>query len=506
MNTGWMIRVAPGEPLEALVRKAAQVVPSARQLAWQRQELIAFIHFGINTFTDREWGTGLEDSALFCPSDLDVQQWARALRDAGFTQVILTAKHHDGFCLWPSRYTDFSVKNIPWRNGQGDVLRDLAQAARAEGLRLGVYLSPADLHELEAPGGRYGNGSAPRESLIPTLLPGDTRTPPQSFTFEVNDYNRYYLNQLYELLTEYGPVDEVWFDGANPKPDHPERYSYAAWFALVRALMPDAVMLNGPDLRWVGNEDGYAREAEWSVLPWRGEPEADFRAYDPLAVDLGSRERLSDSADYLVWQPAEVDVSIRPGWFYHAHEDAQVKSLEQLLDIYLLSVGRNAVLLLNIPPDPRGKFADADLRALQAFGDAIRQSFAHDLLRGAPASGPHDPAGPPAHAVDGDPTTCWLLPDGATSGDLLLELDQPARGNLIVLQEQLTYGQRVEAFAVEAWLDGAWQPIAAGQTIGCKRILRIAPIEAQRLRLRISAARLRPAIATFALFNAEAFY
>jgi alpha-L-fucosidase len=464
---------------ETLLEKAAHVIPSLRQLTWQALELTAFIHFGINTFTGREWGTGLEDPALFNPSDLDARQWVSALKTAGFKQVVLTAKHHDGFCLWPSRCTDFSVARSPWRNGHGDVLRELVEAARDAGMRVGFYLSPADLHEMEAPGGRYGNGSQAVPSVIPTPCTGDGQPTQaiQTFTFTVDDYNRYYLNQLYELLTEYGPVHEVWFDGANPKPGVPESYNYADWFTLVRALAPDAVMFQGPDIRWVGNENGFARETEWSVLPFKGDPASGVRDLSAPEPDLGSRDRLAralaEGADYLAWSPAEVDVSIRPGWFYHAEEDGQVKSLVDLMQIYFSSVGSNALLLLNIPPDRRGRFAEADVTRLDEFGANLRRIFQ-----------------PIPGALSADASgSAWTL-----------DLPKPSPFTLVGLQEDLSTAQRVESFAVDAWDGQAWRQIASGTTIAYKRLLRVERTQAQRVRLRILAARLEPAIAAIHLF------
>jgi alpha-L-fucosidase len=472
----------PDENLPMRVEKAARLIPGSQQMAWQALELIAFVHFGVNTFTGREWGTGFEDPAIFDPVDLDARQWVSALKEAGFKQIILTAKHHDGFCLWPTRYSAHSVKHSLWRAGQGDVVREVVDAAREFGLKVGFYLSPADLHEIEAPHGRYGNGSPATPSLIPTPLPGDPPATHPTFTFTVDDYNRYYLNQLYELLTDYGPVHEVWFDGANPKPDIAETYAYADWFALVRALAPQAVMAQGPDLRWVGNEEGTARETEWSPLPFKGSPTSGMRELDPQAADLGSREKLV-GADYLAWYPAEVDVSIRPGWFYHTSEDEQIKSLNNLLEIYFNSVGRNAVLLLNIPPNPRGRFAEGDVQRLHEFGAALRKIFDHPVAQ---AEGPLH-----FSRVIAKPSAL----------DWILELPQARSFNCIMLQEDLSNGQRVEAFAIEAWINGGWQKIADGTTIGYKRLLRLDAVESQKVRLTILEARLPPAIAAFKLFR-----
>jgi len=502
IQPSWVIPIAPDDPSERILEKAAHVIPTPRQRAWQELELSAFVHFGVNTFTDLEWGTGLENPAIFNPSDLDARHWCRVLKEAGFRQVVLTAKHHDGFCLWPSRYTEFSVKNSPWRGGKGDVLRELSQAAAEFGLKLGIYLSPADLHEIEAPGGRYGNASPAEESVIPTPVSGDRRTPQQHFTFTVDDYNRYYLNQLYELLTEYGPVHEVWFDGANPKPGIPETYNYEDWFRLVRALAPEAVIFNGPDVRWVGNEDGFARQTEWSVLPFQGDPQLGSRQVDALSRDLGSRERLLAGADYLAWSPAEVDVSIRPGWFYHTDEDERVKDLEKLMEIYLASVGRNGLLLLNIPPDRRGRFHEMDGQRVQEFGVELRRIFQRDFTHGGQAHASDSlPGCGPERAIDGNPETFWQPPPGQTGGEWTLDLARPATFNLVLLGESLSIGQRVESFAVDAWQDGAWREIASGTTIGYKRILHLKPLQARSVRLRILQSRLNPAIRTFGLYQ-----
>lgn len=486
----WIIPLAPGDSPAEIAAKAAAVTPHPRQLSWQQQELTAFVHFGVNTFSGREWGSGLEDPASFHPTALDASAWVNVLAECGFRSVILTAKHHDGFCLWPSRYTDFSVKASPWRGGQGDVLGELAAAVHTAGLRLGVYLSPADLHEMEAPGGRYGNGSVPVERAIPTLLPGDTRQPPRLFSYTADDYNAYYLNQLYELLTEYGAVHEVWFDGANPKPGAAETYDYAGWFALVRALAPDAVMFNGPDVRWVGNESGLAREDEWSVLPFQGDPSTGTRPLDPLQPDLGSRARLLEGADYLAWYPAEVDVSIRPGWFYHAEEDEQVKSVAQLMEIYEQSVGRNGVLLLNIPPDRRGLFADTDTTRLREFAAEVRRVYGVNLA-----------AQPIESALHSGGQTCWQPPQGASTGAIIFDLTAPVQFDRVSVAEWLPLGQRVEGFAVDAWLGDGWVEIGAGSTVGYRRILPVKATTTQRVRLRITAARACPAIAGFGLHN-----
>ena len=402
------------------------VRPSARQLAWQRQELTAFVHFGPNTFTDLEWGTGLDDPAAFEPTALDCSQWVSTLVAAGFKSVILTAKHHDGFCLWPSKYLPHTVAASYGR----DVVGELSIACEAAGLGFGIYLSPADLYQEKSPGGYYGNGSPAVASQV------------GEFSYVVDDYNRFYLRQLHELLTSYGPIAEVWLDGANPT-SSAQTYAYDAWFDLIRRLAPDAtIAIGGPDVRWVGNEDGFARETEWSVVPFRnGSMVAEQTAPSVAGPDELAR------ADELRWYPAEVDVSIRPGWFYHASEDAAVKSVPELLDIYRKSVGRNAVLLLNIPPDRRGVFADPDVAALTAFGAAVREYY-------------------------GTP------------------LPLPGRVNVLDLREDISRGQQVESFAVDALVDGSWQEIADGTTIGHRRLLTLpTPITPADVRVRVLSSR-----------------
>jgi len=329
---------------------AARLIPHQRQLEWQKLEMTAFIHFSINTFTDSEWGTGKESPELFNPSSLDAEQWVRVLNEAGMKMVIITAKHHDGFCLWPTKTTTHSVASSPWKDGKGDVIRELKDACEKYNMKFGIYLSPWDRNAA-----CYGDSPA---------------------------YNRFYMEQLTELLTWYGRVDEVWFDGANGEgPDgRRQEYDWQAYYDLIRKLQPDAVTaIMGNDVRWVGTESGYGRETEWSatVLAPGGTPESvainEALGIDAMSEDLGSSSLLS-RANHLFWYPAEVDVSIRPGWFWHASEDSLVKDVAKLADIYLSSVGRNAVLLLNVPPDNRGLITDYDinsLRGLKAWTDKL---------------------------------------------------------------------------------------------------------------------------------------
>ncbi len=429
-------------------RASADVRPTPQQLAWQEMEFIAFVHFGINTFTDREWGTGKEDPKLFNPTALDARQWCRVFKDAGMKMVILTAKHHDGFCLWPSKYTEHSVKHSPWRGGKGDVVRELSDACREAGLKLGVYLSPWDRNHPQ-----YGNSPV---------------------------YNQHFKNQLTELLTNYGEITEVWFDGACGEGPNGKRqaYDWEGYYGLVRKLQPDAVIaICGPDVRWVGNESGVARETEWSVQQRGGKA---------------------------VWYPAECDVSIRPGWFYHASQDGKVKSLDHLLDIYYKSVGRNSVLLLNVPPDRRGLIHENDARRLRELRAALDATFKTNLAHGkkATASSSRDEAHGPDKALDGDGATYWATDEDATTASLVIDLGAPTTFNRSMLQEHIALGQRVESYVLEAWDGKAWKPFARGTTIGYKKLDRFADVAARRVRLVIEAARAAPTIRAIGLFRA----
>ncbi|MGW1051240.1 alpha-L-fucosidase [Streptomyces sp. NPDC002521] len=475
------IPVGPADTEAELVRKASQVRPTARQIAWQRLERTAFLHFGVNTFTGLEWGTGDEDPDVFQPAGLDTDQWARALRDGGFELAILTVKHHDGFVLYPSRYTKHTVASSSWRGGQGDVLRPFADSMRRHGLKVGVYVSPAD--ENQYLHGVYANGSPRTTRTIPTPAEGDDRAPGRVFTLDATDYGAHMLNTLYEVLTEYGPIDEVWFDGAQGRipPDKVERYDWDSWYTLVRSLAPAAaIAVSGPDVRWVGNEGGLARQDEWSVVPVaeKDNGRTDYAlAYD--APDEGSRSALlaaRDVADYLQWWPAECDVSIRDGWFYHPGQ--QPKSVEQLTDIYFRSVGRNAVLLLNVPPDTDGLLPAADVARLRAFRERIDRELPEDLAQGARTT--------------------------TSPGRVSVDLGTEREVDRIRLAEDIRHGQQIEGFVVEAQVDGAWSQVAAAGTVGASRILLLAaPVRARRWRVRVTAARAGVHLDHFALYRSR---
>jgi alpha-L-fucosidase len=444
---------ALARPLAAFAAggSSMEVKPTPQQLAWQEAELTMFLHIGMNTFTDREWGDGKEDPRLFNPAALDARQWAHVAREAGFRYLILTAKHHDGFCLWPSRHTEHSVKHSPWREGKGDVVRELSTACREAGLKFGFYLSPWDRHEP-----RYGDSPA---------------------------YNQHFKNQLAELLTGYGEVAEVWFDGANGEGPNGRRqeYDWAGFYEVIRRHQPHALIaISGPDVRWVGNEDGLAPETEWCVQP--ANP-----VYHPGRS--GS-----------VWWPSECDVSIRPGWFWHAAEDSKVKSLDHLVDIYYRSVGHNSVLLLNVPPNRDGRLAEPDVRRLQEFRAYRDRVFAHDLARGKPASASSErPHAGAARAVDGDPATFWSPSD--SDGWLEVDLGAPTRFNVLLTQEQIREGQRVEAYHLEALTEQGWREVARGTTIGHKKLDRLPPTQATRVRLTLDRSSGDPLLRTLGLYQ-----
>ena len=455
---------------EEVASRAAQVKPTARQLAWQRLEYTAFAHFGVNTFTDQEWGDGSEDPAIFNPTELDAGQWAQACRDAGMEMLIVTAKHHDGFCLWPSARTEHSVKNSPWRNGKGDVVGEAAEVCRQAGLKFGVYCSPWDRHEPT-----YGDSPA---------------------------YNDYFRAQLRELLTNYGEVAEVWFDGACAEGPNGKRqeYDWVSYYEVARELQPEAVIaICGPDVRWVGNESGLWREDEWSVVPAGASSQekiaANFLDFDAQERDLGSRERLAQ-AENMIWYPAECDVSIRPGWFYHASQDLQVKSLDHMLDIYYRSVGRNSVLLLNVPPDRRGLFHENDVARLKELRAVLDATYGEDLARGANATADSaaDAAG---KVVDGEWDSWWQAADATAT--IELDLGAEKRFDRLLLQEPIERGQQIEKFALEGWHGGEWKPIVSGGSVGYKRLERFSAVSVQKVRLRIEQARSKPALRTVGL-------
>ncbi|HEY8994008.1 MAG TPA: alpha-L-fucosidase, partial [Lacunisphaera sp.] len=508
--------IAPGDSPEVIAEKAAKVLPRPNQTAWMRLEQTFFLHFGPNTFRGVEWGDGREDPSIFNPTALDATQWVTAMKNAGGKMLILVAKHHDGLCFWPSRYTNHSVASSPWRGGKGDMVREVAEAARAQGIKLGLYLSPADLYQLRTnpknPAGYYGNGSRRVRSVIPTA-PASFQTDPSqgraptpgfpSFTYEADDYNRYFLNQLYELLTEYGPISVAWFDGANPDPSVPQTYDYAAWYDLIRRLQPEAVIsVKGPDVRWVGNEGGVGRTTEWSVIPLPQPPEQ--FTWPDMHGALGDRAKLTPGS-HLWWYPAEVNTPILHGWFWA--KGKRVKSPANLVDYYYTSVGRNGVMLLNLSPDTRGLIPDDQLASLSKMAEVVKDTFAKDLAAGAKFSADSaNPANSPALAQDGDPDTWWEAAPGNHRAVFMLTLPAPVTFDVVSLQEAVDHrSQRIESFVVETAHDGVWTAPAAVEeqtTVGRKRLMRlVVPVTTDRVRIRITGSRLEPTLAEVGLFR-----
>lgn len=472
--------VEAGDSPETLIAKAAHIVPTPNQWAALQDEFIAFVHFGPNTFTRREWGNGMEDPKVFDLKELDTDQWCAAMKAAGMKKVLITAKHHDGFVLWQSRYTRHGIMSTGFRDGQGDVLKELAASCRKYGLKLGVYLSPADLYQIEHPQGLYGNESRQTLRTIPREVPGRPFENPTRFQFEVDDYNEYFLNQLFELLTEYGPIHEVWFDGAHPKRKGGQTYNYLAWKKLIRTLAPEAVIFGREDVRWCGNEAGGTRDTEWNVIPYPEDPNQATQFPDLTSQDLGSRERLAEGR-FLHYQQPETDTSIREGWFYRDDEHQRVRNADEVFDIYERSVGGNATFLLNIPPNREGRFSPTDVQVLEETGRRIRETYGTDLLQG--ASGPQE-------VLDGNLLT--YLP---VEESLVVELKQPVTLNRLLLQEAVSLqGERVESHAADVWTEEGWKEVARATNIGYKRILRFPEVTTKKIRIRILASRATPAI------------
>ena len=477
----FLLAIVTGLSAQTAPPTACGPVPNANQLRWQDMEMYAFIHYSLNTYTDQEWGFGNESPQLFNPSDLDCKQWARVCKQAGMKGVIFTAKHHCGFCMWPSAYTDYSVKNSPWKNGKGDVVRELADACRKEGLEFAVYLSPWDRNHPE-----YGR----------------------------KEYVTYFRNQLRELLTNYGEIFEVWFDGANGgdgwygganevrKIDRTTYYEWPETYHMIRELQPKCLIWNDGsdrgDLRWVGTEAGNVGETNWSLLNHDGE------------VDWGMLHFGLESGD--AWVPGETNTSIRPGWFYHDTENEHVKSLSKLMETYYKSVGRNSTLLLNFPIAPNGRIHPNDSLRGIAFANMIKQVFKNDLARKATvtASEERGKKFTARNVTDGKPDTYWTTADETTTGTLTFEFKKPTTFNRFLAEEYIPLGQRVKKFALEAFVDGAWIPlkdelVESGDgltTIGHRRIICFPSVTAQKLRFTILESKACPLISKIGVFNA----
>lgn len=435
---GTSTRAALSQSLEIA---AVAPIPSPRQLSWHAREYYAFVHFNMNTFTDREWGEGKESPETFLPTDLDCRQWAQTVKDAGMSGIIITAKHHDGFCLWPTAFSEHSVKKSRWKNGKGDVLRELSEACREFGLWMGVYLSPWDRNSA-----LYGQGDV---------------------------YNEYFKNQLREVLIHYGTIKEVWFDGACGEGQNGKRqtYDWNGFINVVRTHAPEAVIFSdaGPDIRWIGNERGIAGQTNWAML--------NRREFYP-GIPQKEGELNSGHEDGDDWLPGECDVSIRPGWYFHAAENDKVKSLADLRTIYLASVGRGSNLLLNLPVDRRGRVHEADVARLKEFKAWIDRSTSNDLLRGAAIEcrggiqGERDAA----HLVDGRADTFACLrptpsPKGPENPQIRIRLRQPTKADLFEIGEPIAFGQRVKKYKVSVRSnDTDWEVVVDGRTIGRRRL------------------------------------
>jgi alpha-L-fucosidase len=461
---------------EVVPPQAILPVPNERQLAWHDLEQYAFIHFTTNTFTDKEWGYGDEQPAIFNPVNFDAEQWAKNISEAGLKAVILTCKHHDGFCLWQTKYTEHSVKNSPFMDGKGDVVKSVSDACRKYGLKFGVYLSPWDRNSAQ---------------------------------YASREYVEYYRNQLRELLTGYGEIFEVWFDGANGgdgfygganevrKIDNTTYYDWKNTWAIVRELAPKAIMFSdaGPDIRWCGNERGYVGDPNWNLI--------NSNALYPGIPDVGALLNHGEENGQS-WIPAEVDVSIRPGWFYHEYEDSKVKTPEKLFKIYMESVGRGANLLLNIPPDRRGLLHDNDIQSLKEWKKLIDKTFAVNLAAKAKATASNYRGKSKLYAAtnvtDGNKETYWATNDDVLTASLEIDLGKPQTVKYVVIQEYIRSGQRIKAFDIEIWKDNQWVAAAKGTTVGHKRIMEISPVKTQKVRISVTDTKACPLISNIEIY------
>ena len=449
-----------------------KVIPTQKQLDYQSMEMVGFIHFNMNTFTDKEWGYGDESPTLFDPKNLDAEQWVKAAKETGIKELILTAKHHDGFCLWPSAYTEHSIKNSPYKNGKGDIVKEFTDACAKYGMKAGLYLSPWDRNHAG-----YGTPA----------------------------YISYYKNQLTELLTKYGKISEMWFDGANGGDGYYggakevrtiDKHSYYPWKEIreiVYRLQPEALIFSdaGPDIHWIGNERGIAGETFWSTINT-----------DKLIVGESDGDYLN-SGDYYgnAWAIGQCDVSIRKGWFYHQTDDSNVKSPSQLVDLYYKSVGRNAVFLLNIPPNRDGLFADKDVMNLKKFRDILTKTFGENFAAHSKviAAGFN-----PGNLTDDDPNSFWAAAKGKQEASLEVSIDSTKKFDRILLQEPVRFGQRIALFDIQVLHGKKWHTIACGTSIGFKKLLRIAPVSGSRIRINIREANNTPALSNFGLYKAAA--
>jgi alpha-L-fucosidase len=456
---------------------ANKVVPSEKQLDYQSLEVVGFVHFNMNTFTDKEWGYGDESPILFDPKKLDCEQWVKAAKEGGFKELILTAKHHDGFCLWPSAYTEHSIKNSPYKNGKGDIVKEFTEACAKYGIKAGLYLSPWDRNHAG-----YGTPS----------------------------YLTYYKNQLRELLTNYGKITEVWFDGANGgdgyyggaketrKIDKKSYYPWKDIQEIVYNLQPGASIFSdaGPEIRWIGNERGIAGETCWSMLD-----------RSKVAVGDADQDYLNTGDFYgTSWVIGQCDVSIRKGWFFHTTDDETVKTPSQLVDLYYRSVGRNAVFLLNLPPNRDGLFADKDVASLKKFKEILDKTFKENMVANAKVTASNqyseDAKFSPGNITDNDANSYWAASNDKRQATLEMAIDSTKKFDRILLQEPIRLGQKICSFDIQVLRPGGWQTITSGTSVGYKRLLRITPITGSRLRINIRDANNTPALSNFGLYKA----
>ncbi|MBP8790135.1 MAG: alpha-L-fucosidase [Breznakibacter sp.] len=455
-----------------------RVIPTQNQVAYQEMELVGFIHLTVNTFTNKEWGFGDEQPSIFNPTELDAEQWVLTAKAGGMKQLILTAKHHDGFCLWPSKHTEHSIKNSPYKNGKGDIVAEFVEACRKYGLKVGLYLSPWDRNHKD-----YGKPA----------------------------YVQYYKDQLKELLTQYGEINEIWFDGANGgdgyyggtnekrKIDSKSYYGWEDIFHLVKELQPNIKIFSdaGSDVHWIGNENGIAGATFWSTI-----------SKDRLTIGTSETDYLNNGDpngdDWIVGQ---CDVSIRPGWFYHASEDSLVKSPQQLVDIYYKSVGRNAVLLINLPPDQRGLIHENDVEALMGFWNTIEETFSNNLTKGSKVKANNTRLNnkkfEPANLLDNNPSSYWATDEKISPAHIELEFLKETNFDRILIQEPIQFGQRINKFAIDIWNKDGWTTVFEGTTIGYKRLVRINPVTTEKMRLRIIEANNTVALSNLGLFKSS---
>ncbi len=425
-------------------------IPSSSQLEWQDRKLELFVHFGINTFTNKEWGDGTDSPLLFNPTAFNANQWVAVAKNAGFKYLILTAKHHDGFCLWPSKFTDYSVKSSPYKYGQGDIVKEVALACKNGGVKFGFYLSPWDRHDS---------------------------------TYGTDAYNTYYCNQLTELLTNYGEIGEVWLDGANGDTTKHQDYDWARFYSTIKHYQPHALISNmGPDIRWVGNEDGLGNETEWCFQ--------------------SSQYPEFNTAGTIVWWPSECDIPIRPGWFYHPSEDTQLKTTDQLVDIYFSSVGRNSNLLLDVPPNTQGLFADVDIQRLQDWHTQLESIFGNDLFINSTIQATNtrdDIADYSAYnCIDHNSKTFWTPEKDSTTADITITTGQAISINTIQLEEAIEYGQRISSFVIYADQNGQWNKVITGTTVGRSRLLQFSAVTTSKIKISIIGSLAAPTLSTIA--------